>query len=724
LLTLTIALLSASGAPTAWARTAPAAALKVVRYHGYTVRVPRAWPVYHLTRGSTTCVRFDRHALYLGDPSSRQRCPAHAAGRTEAILVAPAGAPAPGKSPRSAPLMQASLLAGRSTSFLVGSARVAVTATWSHDQGLVARALDRRALPAAVSASPAAGSRTVGPRSASPKAQSASAVYTGSGFDACSTPSSGAMSAWGASPYRALGVYIGGTNAACSQPNLTSSWVANQIAAGWHLIPTYVGLQAPSNSCGCASITPAQASAQGTAAANDAVSNAQAVSIPIGNPIYFDMEAYSRGGTNTSSVMAFLSAWTSRLHALGYLSGVYSSSGSGMSDLAARSGTSFVEPDDIWFAEWNGSPNTASAYVPAADWPNHQRIHQYRGAHNETYGGVTINIDGDYLDGATADNSSASATDAPTTPTTPPVLGVAPASNGLTNFSASWSGAIGVRGWRVLGGESSSSMAGIGSGKLSGAVTHLGIRTAAPYFAVQALGSSNQILGTSVPVPTPPHLAIFGKTAFVPALTGGLGGLPVGCYTGHLCLLSTTLTVGRTLVARTGPEPVGSGAGGIAYFHLTPTGTNLLLRARSHHLAVTALVHDVASGQNATAPLSLVAFVTSGHAAVARQVVSPTLRVAALSNFVPAHGAGGILAGCGRVPLCSVTTTLTVGPTVIAHTGPEIIGADELGTLIFNLTSRGRTLLGQAKGNNLLAHLTLATPTTRATANISLVQFH
>ena len=34
------------------------------------------------------------------------------------------------------------------------------------------------------------------------------------------------MAAWAASPYRAIGVYIGGANRACSQPNLTSSWVS------------------------------------------------------------------------------------------------------------------------------------------------------------------------------------------------------------------------------------------------------------------------------------------------------------------------------------------------------------------------------------------------------------------------------------------------------------------------------------------------------------------
>ena len=102
-------------------------------------------------------------------------------------------------------------------------------------------------------------------------------------------------------------------------------------------------------------------------------------------------------------MLAFLSAWTSRLHAQGYVSGVYSSAGSGITDLVARWGTGYLEPDDLWIAEWNGQATTRSAYVPGGEWSNHQRLKQYRGGHDERYRGVTINIDNDYLDGKTAD---------------------------------------------------------------------------------------------------------------------------------------------------------------------------------------------------------------------------------------------------------------------------------------------------------------------------------
>jgi hypothetical protein len=125
------------------------------------------------------------------------------------------------------------------------------------------------------------------------------------------------------------------------------------------------------------------------------------VDIGRGSPIYFDMESYTRTSSATKATLAFLAAWTNELHALGYASGVYSSSSSGIADLAAQYGSGYPLPDDIWTANWNGAQNTLDPNLPAGSWATHQRLHQYRGGHNETYGGVTINIDNDYIEGAT-----------------------------------------------------------------------------------------------------------------------------------------------------------------------------------------------------------------------------------------------------------------------------------------------------------------------------------
>jgi hypothetical protein len=403
-------------------------ATKVVRYLSSAVRVPRSWPVYDLDRSPAVCVRFDRHALYLGTPSPQQRCPAHAVGRTEAILLEPLA-----NGLRYGALQLGGAPSGQLT---LARRRVLATATWDTDPGVVKRALGLRSL---ADRSPSAAPPRRFFKATAHPAQVGGGVYTGLGFDACAAPSTASMSAWGASSYRALGVYIGGENRACSQPNLTASWVSAETAAGWHLIPTYVGLQAPTNSCGCQPMSANQAQSQGTADATAAVTDAQAVGIGAGSPIYFDMEAYPRGGTNTSAVLAFLSAWTVQLHAQGYQSGVYSSAGSGISDLVAQVGSGYVEPDDIWIADWNGQQTSSDSYVPGGEWSNHQRLHQYRGAHNETHGGVKINIDSDYLDGATA-GEGATVT-SPVNTTAPSINGVARVGQRLSAAPGGWLGA-------------------------------------------------------------------------------------------------------------------------------------------------------------------------------------------------------------------------------------------------------------------------------------------
>ncbi len=571
--------------------------MKTVRYHGYAVSVPRSWKVFDLREHPRACVRFDRHAVYLGRPGSQQLCPAHAVGRTEAILIQPAAVgvrQALAHSAAATPTARLPRAEGSTTTFLAKRAGVLITATWSRHRSLIAHALHHGSLPAgrivhagaagagaAVSAAraktasaaahTAAAAAHAAPaataHAAPAAAHAAAATFGGLGFDACSAPSPAAMTAWGSSPYRAIGVYIGGVNAACAQPNLTSTWVAGEVVAGWHVIPIYVGLQAPSNACRCAGISPAQASAQGSAAAIDAVADAQGIGIPAGNPIYNDMEAYTVNTTNSNAVLAFLSAWTTQLHAEGYLSGVYSSTGSGVADLVRQLGTSFTEPDDIWFAQWNNEQTTDSSSLPATAWPSHQRLHQYRGAHNERYGGVTINIDNDFLDGATADTSGPITNVLPPPP--PPTLKVSPAVDGTTALSMSWNGGNGVASWRVLAGTGTTAAAltGIASARARGAAQRILVRSAAPAFAVQALDTSGEVLATSPAVKTPAHIAIYGHSAFV-ATSTGTGGLPIGCYTGRTCHVSTTVSAGRTPVATTGVERIGANGSGIVFFKL------------------------------------------------------------------------------------------------------------------------------------------------------------
>ena len=98
--------------------------------------------------------------------------------------------------------------------------------------------------------------------------------YSGLAFDTCTAPPLASVRAWGASPYRALGVYVSGVNRTCAQPELTASWVASVSQLKWRLLPIHKGLQPP---CGARptdakiSTTPATARSQGTAAATQAV---------------------------------------------------------------------------------------------------------------------------------------------------------------------------------------------------------------------------------------------------------------------------------------------------------------------------------------------------------------------------------------------------------------------------------------------------------------------
>lgn len=331
---------------------APAnAAEQVITYHGYQLSVPAAWPVIDLAANPTECVRFDRNAVYLGKPGADQRCEAGLRQVTDAVLLEPIG----------------------------DQVRVTVTG-------------DRLRVPPSRVDEPVEkpSVRTVQP-----------GVYTGLGFDACAAPSQGAMDAWLGSPFRAVGVYIGGVHRACAQPNLTHRWVGAQVNKGWRLIPTYVGRQAPCTSFRVkVALHPTDARREGREAADDAVRLARNLGLEPGTVIYNDMEAYDISDAACSTaVMSFLSSWTEQLRAHGYRSGVYSSAGAGITDLVRNfDNRAIAKPDHVWFAWWNGQHNVdGGRFLPPDRWAQ-RRIHQFAGGHDESYNGVTINIDSNFLD--------------------------------------------------------------------------------------------------------------------------------------------------------------------------------------------------------------------------------------------------------------------------------------------------------------------------------------
>jgi uncharacterized protein YraI len=220
------------------------------------------------------------------------------------------------------------------------------------------------------------------------------------GFDACTAPSLSALRAWqGTSPYSLVNIYFGGNNRGCTQPNLTKAWVRDAHAMGWRLLPTYMGHQ-PVCMLGNKPnrYTASNATSRGTSDAKDAVTQAKALGLLPGSALYADVEHYVRTDSACrTAVRRYVSAWTKTLHGAGYLAGVYVHQDSGLRDLAdSYNSTTYARPDAVWMARWDGSQSlTGWPTAPNSRWAMWQRAKQYRGDHNETWGGVTINIDSD-----------------------------------------------------------------------------------------------------------------------------------------------------------------------------------------------------------------------------------------------------------------------------------------------------------------------------------------
>jgi putative cell wall-binding protein len=232
-----------------------------------------------------------------------------------------------------------------------------------------------------------------------------STVYSGAGFDPCWAPDNASMDAWLQSPYRGIGIYLGGPRYApgCKQQNaanLTREWVGRQAANGWRFLPIYVGSQAEykdgSNNTltDFGGLTTATAFQLGSSEADDAANLARGLNFPPASVIYDDMENY--GSSYTQLVISYSQGWTQELHRNGFRAGWYSSSSTGIKDQSAAYGAS--SPDVVDIAAWNNTNTTDDVNVQPSQWANHQRVHQTQGGHDETYGGVTINIDTDWFD--------------------------------------------------------------------------------------------------------------------------------------------------------------------------------------------------------------------------------------------------------------------------------------------------------------------------------------
>lgn len=236
-------------------------------------------------------------------------------------------------------------------------------------------------------------------------------ISLGRGFDKCTNGTVAQMQTWWDNSYFFdANIYFSGRNRACSQ-TLSASWVNQVSAMGWGLIPTVVGYQSPctsSTTTAKLSYDTAVAEQQGRGEADIAVADANNIGLTVGSILYYDMERYDPPTPDTlgcrPATVSFLKGWTERIRELGYKSGTYGSPKNAIEDWQFMPPASRM--DAVWMARWDNVISVwtyiSFANFPANVWDNHQRIKQWQAPHNETWGGVTFNIDGNIADGPVA----------------------------------------------------------------------------------------------------------------------------------------------------------------------------------------------------------------------------------------------------------------------------------------------------------------------------------
>ena len=233
------------------------------------------------------------------------------------------------------------------------------------------------------------------------------------GFDKCQAGSVAQMRIWWDNSYHFdTNIYFSGRARACPSQPFTNNpaWIDQVSGMGWGIIPTVVGFQSPCSVSATPhkhSSDPALSEQQGRGEADIAAADAASIGLTAGSVLYYDMERYDETvatpGCRTATV-AFLKGWTERIRELGYVSGVYGSPTNAVADWI---GMGASRMDAVWLARWDNAPSvwtyaSPSPVVPTNIWNNHQRIKQWQAPHNETWGGVTFNIDGNIADGPVA----------------------------------------------------------------------------------------------------------------------------------------------------------------------------------------------------------------------------------------------------------------------------------------------------------------------------------
>jgi hypothetical protein len=306
-------------------------------------------------------------------------------------------------------------------------------------------------------------------------------------------------------------------------------------------------------------------------------------------------------------------------------------------------------------------------------------------------------------------------------PLTLPSVGLVPGADGSVKVYASWNGATEVTTWRVLGGPGAQALQRLSQAPKSGFETAVPLYSEPADFEVQALRADGRVLGTSAVAADPAHVAIFTRQAFVNESTGA-GSVPVGCLSPSPCRFTLEVSAGsKVLARRTSSHPVLPGTGTLIDFSLSGVGRRDL--AVAHRLTVQVHLSD-ASGAAAVRKLTLIRFATGSKRLPRSTSQSPAVHLVQSTGFVSsAAGQGQIVAACYASVPCPMRITVSSSGHVLAQTGREQLGIDELGALSFKLTAAGRSMLAHASGNQLPARIVISDGSERATGSIALVGY-
>jgi hypothetical protein len=216
------------------------------------------------------------------------------------------------------------------------------------------------------------------------------------GVDACGLNTvAKAQAFWTHTPYSNIGVYIGGSSAAC--PMTSASFMTALVNMGWQIMPIWVGPQASCSSFGSRmSSNATTAFQQGKNEAHASYLRLISLGMSTDNtPVIYDLENYDTTNTTClNAAKAFIRGWVTQAHVpTAQKSGVYGSAcGSGLASFASNN----PPPDFIDGAAWDNVKSTRTMpCVSSGAWTNRQRHKQYRGDHSETWNGVTISVDSD-----------------------------------------------------------------------------------------------------------------------------------------------------------------------------------------------------------------------------------------------------------------------------------------------------------------------------------------